>query len=455
MAMIQAIPNATKVGLEGSNMANEPILQGHPLYKQFKEEIEDAKILLNNEAIKATTAETKPFNYYSNEEYSKLFQMDDKNIKSIRNNGGHYSSAVIEKAIDGDLKTYWETNRGNSQDFVNEVEVEFKEAVEVNRIIYGARPSDNKGFAEEFEVHGSKTSKGDTYQLVSTGKHKMVSGLVEAKFKPTTLKRVKFKFKKSNQNWATLSELTFYKKDVIADQIDDLFTDGLMNELKPEYASKSKMEQLEKEIANHPLKKELQVKLDIAKNILDSDNDGNEAIVVASQRGDPSVTAQAHQIARTSFSLDTFGRYAALGETIQVFVDADKNGVMPNLVLRQIAHKDGWRRYPLQPGLNTITAPSLEQMGTSAIYVENRALPSEQAFASRVRLVGGTSFPVYYHGKTDPVQFKKELEKYFKKLVPMIMILQTANRRTLSTMLQSLFPKTIRLQLAPPVHYKG
>src|SRR5699024_9717141 len=124
---------------------------------------------------------------------------------------------------------------------------------------YGARPSDNKGFAEEFEIYASKSSTGDDYERIATGKHSQVDGLVEAKFKPTKVKRVKFVFKKSNQNWATLSELAFYKQDKLADEVNDLFTDGLMNELNPDFASEKNLKELEKDIADHPLKKELQV----------------------------------------------------------------------------------------------------------------------------------------------------------------------------------------------------
>ncbi|WP_332649054.1 NPCBM/NEW2 domain-containing protein [Lysinibacillus sp. 54212] len=388
--------------------------QGHPLYPLFYEDIENAKVLINRENTEVTTAVTMPFTNYANAAYSALFRMDYGNIKSIRNNGGHYASAVIENAIDENVNTYWETNTSNSAHFTNEVEVEFKEAVTLNRIVYGARPSDRKGFAEEFEIYSSQTSKGDTYELVSKGKQNMVTGLVEAKFAPATFKRVKFKFKKSNQNWATLSELAFYREDPVQEKIINLFTNGLMNELKPEFASLSVINQLEAEAATHPLKEQLQVHLHIAKDVLNNSNVSTEAIVTASQRGNSSTEAREHQIARTSFSLDTFGKYVVPGETIQVFVDADKNGVMPNLVLGQIADdKNGWiRRYSLKPGLNTITAPSYDNMKPAVVYIENPALPNQQAYAPNARLVGGTAFPVYYHGKTDLAAFEKELEAY-------------------------------------------
>ncbi|REB04781.1 DUF5011 domain-containing protein [Sporosarcina sp. BI001-red] len=390
----------------------------HPFYPQFKEDIENAKILINKVGIDATTAATKPFPHYANDAYSKLFKLDSRNIKSIRNNGGHYGSAVIENAIDGNLNTYRETNRSNTNDFSNEVEVEFKEIETINRLMYGARPSDRKGFAEEVEIYASQTSKGETYQLVATGQHNVVAGLVEVKFAPTEFKRIKFKFKKSNQNWATLSELAFYSEDRIEEQVDNLFTDGLMNKLKPEFASMNAIQQLENEVAKHPLKEQLQPYVTMAKDVLNNVNASNESIVIASQRGNANTEASKHQIARTSFSLDTLGRYVVPGETIQVTVEADEKGVMPTLVLGQIADdKNGWvRKFALKRGLNTITAPAFDTMNPAVAYVENNALPTEQAFAPKVRLVGGTAFPVYVHGKTDPAAYEKELEKYVSKI---------------------------------------
>lgn len=224
----------------------------HPFYNYFKESINDAREIINENKVEVTKATTRIFNDYSNEEYSKLFKMDNKNIKSIKNNGGHYSGQVIENSIDGNIDTYWETNKSNTNNFSNEVEVEFNEAIELNRVVYGARKSDNKGFAKEFEIYGSKTSKGDTFNLIATGEHNKVSGLVEAKFNPTKFKRIKFKFKNSDQNWATLSELAFYKQDELSDKMERLFIDNKMDNVSEEFNSLEKLEKLEEEAKKHP-----------------------------------------------------------------------------------------------------------------------------------------------------------------------------------------------------------
>ena len=314
--------------------ALEEEVKNHPLYSDFKEYIENARELLNDQNVEATTATTKQFEHYSNEEYSNLFKMDNNNIKSISNNGGYYSGQVITNAIDGNVDTYWETNTSNKGDFTNEVEVEFKDAVELNRIVYGARKSDRKGFAQEFEIYGSTTSKGDTYKLVATGSHNKVSGLVEAKFNPTKFKRVKFKFKNSDQNWATLSEIAFYKQDVVSDKIDNLFTNGLRNELSEDFNTKEKLQALENETKGHPLESSFKEPLELAKEILNGEL-STVKVITAEQHGD--MVAHAKNNLKFGFGNNNqpTGISAKPGDVITVYVDADPSKPLPSLAFSQ------------------------------------------------------------------------------------------------------------------------
>ena len=344
--------------------ALEEEVKNHPLYSDFKEYIENARELLNDQNVEATTATTKQFEHYSNEEYSNLFKMDNNNIKSISNNGGYYSGQVITNAIDGNVDTYWETNTSNKGDFTNEVEVEFKDAVELNRIVYGARKSDRKGFAQEFEIYGSTTSKGDTYKLVATGSHNKVSGLVEAKFNPTKFKRVKFKFKNSDQNWATLSEIAFYKQDVVSDKIDNLFTNGLRNELSEDFNTKEKLQALENETKGHPLESSFKEPLELAKEILNGEL-STVKVITAEQHGD--MVAHAKNNLKFGFGNNnqTTGISAKPGDVITVYVDADPSKPLPSLAFSQQEGSFGnWMRtVSLKVGKNVIAVPEIPQDG--------------------------------------------------------------------------------------------
>ncbi|HAT4250317.1 TPA: discoidin domain-containing protein, partial [Clostridium perfringens] len=97
----------------------EESIKEHPLYEKFKQSIEDAKVIVKNKQIEASKASMRKASYVENEEYNNLYRMSYDNIKSISNNGGHYWKQVIGNAIDGDLNSYWETSKGNTDAFKN------------------------------------------------------------------------------------------------------------------------------------------------------------------------------------------------------------------------------------------------------------------------------------------------------------------------------------------------
>ncbi|WP_052343642.1 NPCBM/NEW2 domain-containing protein [Bacillus massiliigorillae] len=405
--------------------ALEKSVRSHPLYEEFKEDIQNAFALINGEKIEPTKAVTKSFDYYSKEDYSKLYRMSYENIKSIRNNAGNWASQVIQNAIDGDLNTYWETNKGNSNDFSNEVEVEFKEAVELNRIMYGARPSDRKGFAEEFEIYASQTSQGDTYQLVASGQHKMVAGLVEAKFQPTTFKRVKFKFNKSNQNWATLSELAFYKEDAIEDKVNNIFTDGTMSAVVPEFNSVAKINALEKEAKSHPLYSILKERLDLAKKLVNGEVATEGRIIRAEQHGNMVKHANDNLKFGLGNNFQPTGLAAKPGEKVTIYLEADSNGPLPQIAFaQQEGSFANWARtVNLQPGKNEITVPEIpadswyknKVTKGGTIYIVNPYTPEQQSQAPIIRIEGGERIP-FVTQDTDPEEFKSFLIDYKKRL---------------------------------------
>lgn len=409
--------------IEDINALEEEV-KNHPLYSDFKEYIENARELLNDQNVEATTATTKQFEHYSNEEYSKLFKMDNSNIKSITNNGRHYGNAVITNAIDENLDTYWETNTANTSEFTNEVEVEFKEAVALNRIVYGARKSDRKGFAQEFEIYGSTTSKGDTYKLVATGSHNKVSGLVEAKFDQNKFKRVKFRFKNSDQNWASLSEIAFYKQDIVNDKVDRLFTNELMNELSEEFNTKEKLQALENEAKGHPLESSFKESFELANKILNGELE-TVKVITAEQHGD--MVAHANKNLKFGFGNNNqpTGISAKPGEEITVYVDADPNQPMPSLAFAQ--QEGSWsnwmRTVKLNPGRNVITVPEvpkdswykLDVTKGGSIYIVNPYTPEEQPKAPVIRFASGEKYPIFT-SDTNVEEFKKFLIEYKKAI---------------------------------------
>lgn len=392
----------------------------HPFYNDFKEDLENARNILEQEEIVSGVAFTKSFTHLDNKEYIEQFRIPYENIKSITNNAGRYSSQTIDKAADNDINTYWETNKSNDTNWSNEVTVEFVNPVTIDRLAYGARQSDAKGFAQEFEIYGSTTSKGETFKLVATGKANKTKDLIEAKFQPTKFKRIKLKWTKGDQNWATLNEIMFFRKDAVSDKVNDMFTDGLMSELKDKYKSLEAIESLEKEVMKHPLKDSLMPTIELAKKVLNGEQTETENMsrtLVGEQRGNFGTEGAKRSINGGAYtSLESFGRYVTPGEEIIVYVDADPTGKMPQLGFGQVGKTQGnWRRtVNLHPGRNVVKAPT--DMNCAAVYLINEAYPEEQAYAPKVRFEGGTKFPTYFHGETDPKEFAKELEEYERKV---------------------------------------
>ena len=395
--------------------------KNHPFYNDFKEDIENAKVVIEQGKLESSVASTKKFNYLDNKEYINQFRIPYNNIKSISNNAGHYAAQNIEKAVDNDVSTYWETNKSNNNDWNNEITVEFVNPITIDKIVYGARQSDTKGFIEEFEVYGSNTSKGETFQLVSTGKANRDKGLVEAKFKPTTFKRIKLKAVKSNQNWATLNEIMFFKEDKLSDKLNNIFTDQTQSELKKEYNSKEAIDALDKEVKTHPLKSDLGKIIERSRKILDNKFEGNILKMTLPQNGD------VHGHCRNDLLMSSFGTnfistgvLAKPGETIEIYVDADGSKPLPQIMFSQSqGHYGNWqRKYNLKPGYNKFEVPKIYDEKWShktnpggAIYFINPYTTEQQGKAPKIVLEGGQKFPLYNQGD-DEQAFLKELKDY-------------------------------------------
>lgn len=348
--------------------------------------------------------------------YKETFKIPNNNIIEITSLGGNYGSNTIDKAIDGNKNTFFETGKANSTTFQNEVTIKFNSVVEINKVVYASRQDASlKGFMKKYEVYGSLTESENDFTLIFSGSGVDRAAFQEIRFQPTKFKRLKLKFVEAKDYWASISEIEFYKEDTLLDEVKNIFIDGTCSSLTNEFNTIEKLNLFESKLNVHPFKDDYKALIDVAKDIVSNpDKYKNAPIITASQRGDENKEASLRKIQSAFHSLDSFGYYVAPGETFSVFVDADPNGPMPTLLLGQAGKdKNDWRRwYSLKPGMNTFTAQGFDQMMPAAVYIVNRALPHEQKYAPRVRLDGGTKYPMYVHGKTTPEEFRAELEAY-------------------------------------------
>ena len=201
-------------------------------------------------------------------EYNEQFKIP---VVSITNNAGNYGNSKITNAIDGNINTYWETNKENSNSFKNEVIVDLGEAQDISKMAYAARrDAYYKGFANKFEVYVSSEAEGDNFILAGKGEYTSGNGdVVEFPIERTNVRRVKFKFIGVNENWASLSEIAFYKSDELADKITkELFTNSNKNEVSEAYNTLEKLNVLREEVSTHPASELFQADLNRAEEII-------------------------------------------------------------------------------------------------------------------------------------------------------------------------------------------
>ncbi|MDU4327455.1 MAG: NPCBM/NEW2 domain-containing protein, partial [Clostridium celatum] len=172
----------------------------------------------DNNVVEKTSYITVYENFLVNKsKYGKFNNLEAYNdefkipVASITNNAGNYgnsANSAITNAIDGNINTYWETNRENSISFKNEVIVDLGENQDISKMAYAARrDAYYKGFANKFEVYVSSEAEGDNFILAGKGEYTSGNGdVVEVSIERTNVRRVKFKFINVNGNWASLSE---------------------------------------------------------------------------------------------------------------------------------------------------------------------------------------------------------------------------------------------------------
>ena len=399
----------------------------HPLYEDYKENIENAKSLLNQGKIEASPAKVSRFDtYYSNyiKAYDDKFRMPNSNIESVKSVGGNLRAGVeTDKMLDGNLDTYWETGRHNSSDFNNELIFTLKEPTVLDRIAYRSA-GNTVGFAENLEIWASTTTKGDTFQLVTTATPKKTADMIEIKFNPTNFKRIKFVFK-GGEGTATASEMMFYKEDKVTEKVNSIFKDNTFSSVVPEYNSIEKLNELEAEIENHPLKDQLKEKVDLAKEIVSNKVDFSKNTFTLQQKGDIVAHAR-NDLKMSSFgtNLQSTGIVAKPGETFKVYVEAEEGKPLPQIVFtQQEGSYSNWKRvYNLHEGMNTIVVPEIYSSDWSqksnkggAVYLTNPYTPEQQGKAPVVRIDGGEHFPLFNEGDNVD-EFLKELKDYKAKL---------------------------------------
>lgn len=411
--------------VEKINTLNEEA-KNHPFYEDYKENILNAIALVEQgEVIAVDAIITKFTQFYTPyiNSYDKEFRIDSNKIESISNNGGQYGGSALKYAIDNDVNTHWETGKPNSSSFKNEINITLESVEVINRLVYKSR-NGCKGFAKEFSIYASPTTKGDNFSKVTTGKYTSTSDLLEIQFDKTNVKRLKFVFDDAQEGWASIGDLRLYKEDKISDNMETLFTNGLMNEVSEEFNTIDKLNSLENDIKGHPLEAVFKEDIEMAKQIINGQLDSVK-VVTAEQHGN--MTEHASKNLKFGFGNNNqpTGVYAKPGDKITIYVDADPNQPLPTLMFsQQEGSFANWgRTVSLHPGRNIITVPEVAKDSWykhdvtkgGPIYIVNPYTQEQQSKAPIIRFNGGDKFP-FATKDINVEEFKEFLIEYKKKI---------------------------------------
>ena len=400
-------------------------VKNHPFADEYMEKLNIAKELIEFGTIQSGTSNVSKFTPFYTEyikQYDEMFRVP---ISAISNNGGNYPGALLQYAIDEDITTHWETGTANSDTFKNEVILTLDKAVEVDRLTYKPRTI-NKGFPTKFSIYISPVTTGDNFQKVSEGHYAVTNDMLQIKFDSTKAKRIKFVFEEAYQDWASIGDIRVYKQDTTADQMKNLFTNGLMNEVSEAFNTIEKLEALEEKVNEHPLASVYQEDIQLAKDIINNELQTVKTVTVE-QHGDRN--AHTNQNLKFGFGNNNqpTGVLAKPGDTVVVYVDAEPGKPLPQLFFsQQEGSFANWgRTVSLHAGKNVITVPEVTQNDGwyhhsvtpgGAVYIVNPYTEEQQGKSPVIRFAKGVEVFPMVDKNTDEQEFLQLLKDYKARL---------------------------------------
>ena len=402
------------------------------LIQPLADEISTSMTLMEKQQTSKTTIKkTDILNDSNIDEYNERYKIPNFLIRSITSNGGHNLSSTLDKAIDGNLNTHWESGKRNTSDFFNEVIITLDDQMALSRILYTARndsASTGKGFPRKLEIYASPTEYDDDFKLVAQGEYRgSATDTIEIKFPTTICQRIKFRYIEVERDWPSAAEFMLYREDQVSDKMERLFTNGLMDTVSDEFNNKNAIAALEKEVNRHPFKSKFQDDIELAKKIVNGEDIGTVKVITAEQNGD--MVAHARDNLKFGFgnsNRQPTGIAAKPGDKITVFVDADPTQPLPQLLFtQQEGSFTSWssKQIDLKPGRNIITVPEIPFDGNykhnvtkgGSVYLINPYTKDQQPKAPVIRFAGGEAYPFLTKESNDE-EFKEYLIEYKKKI---------------------------------------
>ncbi len=409
------------------------------------------------------------------QEYWDLYSIPTSQF-SYANNGGNTTNNELKKAFDRNLNTIWQSGFDNLYDeqkqFLNVIEVNFNQAVSVDRIIYGSElfNGGGRGYPVQFTVYAKVNNE---YVKVGYWESSETTSMVMFKLdSATTCTGLKLEYTKvtTNHKWyATAREIVLLQpENGVVKQVQTLFTDYNQLTLKTD-TDAAKIESLRQQIKNLPNNEVLSDSLDRAELVLNNKISYDPRREMTTDPDGKNVIARHGNVAdyaRNTLKMTWYGTNRQptgislnAGQTLDIYVtgdDADKDK-LPRIRTTQFwGHWSSWisQEYQLKMGKNTITMQNFitdsysikNIVAGGPVYIVNPYLESEQSANIKVYFEGGTLIPVYHMG-ADEQEYKLQLNEYASKV--------KANPETMvdvTEMVSNHFIMTVRATVAAPIY---
>lgn len=385
------------------------------------------------------TCEVASDNLLNDNEYVSFYKLTNDLIESYSAIGG---GTNLSNAFDGNWNTYWQTATENSGTFKNDIVVNFKTEVIIDRILYASSSARlGHGYPTILNIYIASSSD-DELELYGTVNSSATNSRVVFYFdSPQVVKSLKFEFYEVNtmHNWvATCKELQFLTPESAECEVirsGEIFTDYTQTSLADEYKSTQAIDSLAESTKDLPnFDSAISPILDRARAIIDgyvtfdtrrefstSSTATNQIMQWGDMRAYASNTLQ-----MSSFGINrqVSGIAGLAGEQIVIYVEADEGDPLPSIAFTQsYGAWQSWKsEVKLSRGKNVFTFPNLitsnyskEVVAGGPIHIINPYLPSEQSSNVKIYIEGGNFYPVFRDGD-DETSFKMYLEDYTNKL---------------------------------------
>ncbi|KII77491.1 immunoglobulin-like domain-containing protein [Vibrio renipiscarius] len=349
---------------------------------------------------------------------------------SYENNGGGW----LDAAFDRSSSSLWLSDKKNSDQFKNEVIVEFNNTENIGSFFY-TRQKNQTGSALHFSLYASQSNQGNNFSLMATGSADIdAPRVVLFEFEPFEAKRIKLVFDEAIGDKAGAQDFEFYSVSPF-DVVMSWFTDATMSALKEDTLSLDDILLIEQKIVELPDlesweqgydKHEFLLYIEIAKQLVVAP-DSLSTDVVELNKGQDRIEFNDRNGMHFSHNYQVTGVAAAAGDEIHVFVenpeskfDTDRD---VELVFTQYAPKltpeTEWNQtVRLNHGYNKIEVPFLTggsmqtQIRRGGPIYYQYANP-QQGSGAKIRIAGGQDYPVI-RGSDDDADVRNLVDGYYQ-----------------------------------------